>query len=473
MGLYAKQLIVEISEHLDQEIIDFFDETKESYQYTVDSLDDLVEYTLEEAAEGKTTKEDLRKIYDSMMRNRRRKKARWMEKLENDVKTIPKTDPRFPFSRLVGQKSFLTKAQWKSFYGDKTLDDLIHDQMAVAKEWLAQPNSYFVSFPGIHSHSVSRIFESLVSDTLLCMYQYISEKYDGSIENYFLPAFRKLDGFPLFAPKRVKLTTTLNDENTVVENYDYGEYVLRTSTRLQTVNDQLSSMDQNDLMILYTTLQNLDVDFYTTRQARVKKRTLVKLLHSRPSKKHYDMMEEHCHKLSKYNFSVMSNGKKKISFNLIDSVDTSDPDVVVFTYGTLLYDSVITNEITNIKSANMQLLELNLSMILYQSLFKERIILSTKDTSESAELVADYPYIFFSSNVRFPNQSKKKNMDLIEESLQEFVQKEIVVKSFERKASNQFRICFYPLSAEERIDLNFNRFRNIRALEESEDDEIE
>ena len=115
MSRYAKQLIAEISEHLDSEIVDFFDETKENYQYVVDSVNDLVEYTLEEAVEGKTTKEDLRKVYDSMMRNRRRKKARWMEKLESDVKVLPKTDPRFPFSRLVGQKNVLTKAQWKSF----------------------------------------------------------------------------------------------------------------------------------------------------------------------------------------------------------------------------------------------------------------------------------------------------------------------------------------------------------------------
>lgn len=90
----------------------------------------------------------------------------------------------------------------------------------------------------------------------------------------------------------------------------------------------------------------------------------------------------------------------------------------------------------------MQLLELNLNMILYQPLFKERIILSMKDTSESAELSADYPYSFFSSSVRFPNQSKKKNMDLIEESLKEFMEKKIVVKSFERKTSMQFRIYF-------------------------------
>lgn len=116
----------------------------------------------------------------------------------------------------------------------------------------------------------------------------------------------------------------------------------------------------------------------------------------------------------------------------------------------------------------MQLLELNLNMILYQPLFKERIILSMKDTSESAELSADYPYSFFSSSVRFPNQSKKKNMDLIEESLKEFMEKKIVVKSFERKTSMQFRIYFYPLSEDERADLKFNRYKNIQAPKKPE-----
>lgn len=339
--------------------------------------------------------------------------------------------------------------------------------MTLAREWLAQPSSYLISFPGIHNHTPNKIFDALVSDTLLCMYQYISDQYDGSIENYFLPFPKDLLDFPLFAPKRVKLDVVLNGD-ALVEHYDYDEGILKTSADLQTVNDQLSSMDQNDLKILYATLQKLGEDFYTTRQVRVKKRTLALLLNNRPSQKHYNMMEEHCHKLSKYNFSVISNGKKKISFNLIDSVDTSNPDEVVFTYGNLLYNSVITNEITNIKSASMQLLELNLSMILYQPLFKERIILSMKDTSESAELSADYPYSFFSSSVRFPNQSKKKNMDLIEESLKEFMEKKIVVKSFERKTSMQFRIYFYPLSEDERADLKFNRYKNIQAPKKPE-----
>ena len=112
----------------------------------------------------------------------------------------------------------------------------------------------------------------------------------------------------------------------------------------------------------------------------------------------------------------------------------------------------------------MQLLKNNLSTILYQSLFRERIILSTKNASEEEELVQDYPFSFFSLSVRFPKQTQKKNMDMIEASLTEFVENHIVVKSFERKASSHFRIHFYPLSPDERADLTLNRYKNIVAI---------
>ena len=459
MSIYSKQLIVELNEHLDSRIKDFFEDTKDELKYPVRTINDLVEYSLDTYLDGKTTREDLRKVYDGLIRNRRRRKSRWLEKLEEDIKIYEQDDPRYPFARLVMQKRVLTKSQWRTYYGDKTLDDVIEEQMRAAKKWLSDKDAYFVTFPGLLSHTPNRIFEALVVDATFCMISYINEHYEGAIENYFLSFPRDLIGFPLFAPKKVTLNTVQDADGVMVEKYNYGEGILETSTNLQTVNEQLNSMDQNDLKILYTTLQNLDEDFYTTRQARVKKRVLVKLLHDRPSKKHYDMAELHCHKLAEYTFAVIKNGRKQLSFNLIDSVDTSDPDEVVFTYGNLLYNSIIKNDITNIKSSNIQILEMNLSTLLYQPLFAERIILSTKNSEETTELIEDYPYTFFTNNVRFPNQSKKKNMDMIEASLSEFVEKKIVVKSFERRASNSFRIHFFPLSEEEREDLTYNRFK--------------
>ena len=476
MTNYSKQLIAELSEHLDDEIISFFETNRKKHKYPVSSVIELVEHALVKTFNGKTTQADLRTAYNNEMRNRKKKKTRWLEKLEYEEKKHPKTDPHYPFARIVGLHALLEKHQWDQLYHGKTLNELIADNMNYAKEWEDRSESLFVSFPGIETQTPNRIFESLVSDTAVSLYHYISDTYDGSIENYFLPFPMDLIGYPLFAPQKVKLSVSLNEDNNLVESYTFTDDadVLETSTDLQAVGDQLNSMDQNDLKFLYCALQNLDVDFYTTRQARVKKRTLVRLLYGRPGKKHYESMEEHCHKLSKYNFSVSSKGKKKLSFNLIDTVDTSSPDEVIFTFGNLLYNGIIDNEIANIKSSNLQLLENNVSTILYQSLFKERIILSTKNASEDAELVADYSYSFFSSNIRFKNStSKKKNMDLIEESLKEFYDKGIVVKAYERKPNHQFRIWYFPLSPDERADLNLNRYKNILPIPASDEFEDE
>lgn len=473
MSEYSKQLVAELTEHLDPEIIDFFEDTRNTINYEGQTLIELVEIALERYFKGETVKDELHKLFDLSMRNRRRKKQRWMDKLSYDVIHIPQSDSKYPFAHLVGQHKFMGRILWQSTYGSKTLDDLIDEHMAVANEWLSQTDSYFVSFPAIRSKTDAAINESILSDIILCSYRYILERYDGSIANYFLPMVKNLIGFPIFAPKKVKLTLSVED-NQVIEKYNYGEGVLETALTesVETLNEQLVSMDQNDLLILYAALQNLDVDFYTTRQAHVKKRTLVKLFNDRPGKKHYDKMEDRCHKLSKYNFNVAVDGKPKFSFNLLDSVDTRDPEEVVFYFGNLLFDSIIANNITNIKSSHMELLNNNLSTILYQSLFKERIILSANSENAAEDLCKDYTYSFFSCNVRFPNQTRKKNMDLVETSLKEFVDNKIIVKSYERKTSDRFRIYFYPLSEEEISDLNFNRYKNIQVLPGQDDEEI-
>lgn len=57
-------------------------------------------------------------------------------------------------------------------------------------------------------------------------------------------------------------------------------------------------------------------------------------------------------------------------------------------------------------------------------------------------------------------RTRKKNLQLIKESLQEFVDNNIVIDSFELK-NNVFIIKFLPLSAAEIQDLNFDKTKVI------------
>ena len=104
------------------------------------------------------------------MKNRRKKKGRWLAKLEYDVQHYQPFDTCHPFHDLYKIKNLLHKDQWKALYGNKTLQDLIDDNVLYAKEWGNQSDSYFISFPALKMMSTNRIFESLVSDTFIWIY---------------------------------------------------------------------------------------------------------------------------------------------------------------------------------------------------------------------------------------------------------------------------------------------------------------
>ena len=75
-------------------------------------------------------------------------------------------------------------------------------------------------------------------------------------------------------------------------------------------------------------------------------------------------------------------------------------------------------------------------------------------------LMNEYSYTYFQKIVRFKLKNKKKNLQLIQESLQEFVDNNIVIDSFELK-NGVFIINFLPLSEAEIQDLNFDKTKMI------------
>ena len=75
----------------------------------------------------------------------------------------------------------------------------------------------------------------------------------------------------------------------------------------------------------------------------------------------------------------------------------------------------------------------------------------------------EYSYTYFQKIVRFKLKNKKKNMQLIQESLQEFVENQIAIKHFELR-NGIFIIQFLPLSDAEIEDLNFDRTKLIHPI---------
>ena len=59
-------------------------------------------------------------------------------------------------------------------------------------------------------------------------------------------------------------------------------------------------------------------------------------------------------------------------------------------------------------------------------------------------------------------------MALIAESLEEFYTNHLLIKSYEKTSPLQFRITFYPLTENERADLDFNHYNEYLEVQDTE-----
>ena len=162
-----------------------------------------------------------------------------------------------------------------------------------------------------------------------------------------------------------------------------------------------------------------------------------------------------CRKLVEYNFSYEEAGSK-IYFNLFDNIvikeDVERPYAIA-QFGEILSNAIIKKKLISITSASYDVLDNNLSRIICYAMKREQI-------SNQETFIGEYNYTYFQKIVRFKLKNKKKNLQLIKESLQEFVDNNIVIDSFELK-NNVFIIKFLPLSDAEIQDLNFDKTKLI------------
>lgn len=127
-------------------------------------------------------------------------------------------------------------------------------------------------------------------------------------------------------------------------------------------------------------------------------------------------------------------------------------------FGEILSNAIIQKKLISITSASYDILTNNLSRIICYAMKREQI--ANQETKMN-----EYSYTYFQKIVRFKLKNKKKNMQLIQESLQEFVENQIAIKHFELR-NGIFIIQFLPLSDAEIEDLNFDRTKLIQSNRE-------
>ncbi len=462
MEQYSRQFIEELAKHIDPAITEFFQKKHDIFKFPCKSFTQLVDETLMEYLEGKTSREDLIPVINKIKKSRLQKRARWYKSYINDIDTISIEDSKHPLAHVISMSRSLSVEQYVNIFGDKELDEIILEYKALATAWKEDSNSLLITFPGISSFTNNSIFHSLKNDLIISAWKYIDGELAGNIDSYLRMFPEELLEKPLFSPSSFTLMMETASNNLLREiiTDDEGTELLEVTVNSGKLTPP-KSMDSDDLKLINAFISNINMqEFSREKSVVVDLNTLGKeIVDYHVGKNVLNKISNSCRKLVEYNFSYEEEGSK-MYFNLFDNIaikEDAERPYAIAQFGEILSNAIIKKKLISITSASYDVLQNNLSRIICYAMKREQIANQLTGSNE-------YSYTYFQKIVRFKLKNKKKNLLLIQESLQEFVDNHIAIDHFELK-NGVFIIHFLPLSDAEIEDLNFNSTKPAVAIE--------
>ena len=137
---YSKQLIEDLSNHLNPKLVAFFEIKNNILEFPVHSIPALVEFALNKHFKGASNQEDLIPIINNVKQARLRKRIRWFNSLQNDISILSYDDPKFPFANIIDHIKSLSVDTYTQFYGNKTISYIINEEMEKVISWRNNSN---------------------------------------------------------------------------------------------------------------------------------------------------------------------------------------------------------------------------------------------------------------------------------------------------------------------------------------------
>ncbi len=461
MEQYSRQFIEELSKHIDPTIADFFDVKHDLFKFPAANILELIDETLMDYLEGRTSREDLVPVINKIKKSRLQKRARWYSSYMDDINNLSIDDPKHPLANVVNMARSAPLEEYSKMFGTRDIDEIIEDYKNKASEWKDNPNSLLISFPGLSSFTNKSIYKSLKNDLIISIWKYIETELAGNIDSYMRMFPEQLIDKPLFSPSSFTLMMDQASNNLLKEiiTDDEGTELLEVTVNSGRLTPP-KSMDSSDLKLVNAFISSINMqEFSKDKSVVVDLNTLGKeLVDYHVGKNVITKITNSCRKLVEYNFSYEEEGTK-LFFNLFDNItikEDAERPYAIAQFGEILSNAIIQKKLISITSASYDVLQNNLSRIICYALKREQI-------ANQETLMGEYSYTYFQKIVRFKLTNKKKNMQLIQESLQEFVDNGIAIKNFEL-ANGVFIIHFLPLSVAEIDDLNFSNTKHIESI---------
>lgn len=455
MNQYPKQLIEIFKKNLNHKIECFHRNNKEIYE--LPEIEECIENTLDDYLDGITHKEDIQEITTTQKKIYRTKKARLYKKVIEDEKKYKITNEKSIFYFLIKQKNILIEEQWRMLYGDKTLEHIVNEIIVKTGEWKSEKGSLLIDYPLFTTLSQKNKIKAFYQDMFIDLMDITKKKMNGNLEEFYKTTPTFMTETPVFANTKMNILMNYTDTGRfeyLFDNQDSG-YQLKISSNTGT---GLKMLDEVDNIILNSLINHIGKEFYRTRAVHTTIGTLARAIYpnKKPSSMHYNMVKMRLKNMMKLQYEYKDTQKEAV-FNIFDNVIFERPDItenvigtetVDVMMGTLMYESIVNKKMVYVTKNNYDALENKLSKLLCYALQKERVTLA----AEGGGMSGEYDYVFFSKAIMFKEKKKTKNIQLIRDSLTEFVEKQIEIEKFELKR-DVFKITFIPLSESERVDL--------------------
>lgn len=455
MNQYPKQLIDIFKKNLNEKIESFHKNNQD--MYNLPRIEECIENTLDDYLDGTTQKKDIQEIITAQKKTYRTKKVRLYKKVIENNEKYKATDEKSLFYFLIQQKNILTEEQWQMLYNNNTLQDVINDTITKIEKWKSDKEGLLIDYPLFNTLSNSNKIKAFYHDMFMDLMDITKKKMNGNLEEFYKTTPTFMTETPVFA--NTKMNILMNHTDTgrfeyLFDNQDSG-YQLKISSNTGT---GLKMLDEVDNIILNSLINHTGKDFFRTRTVHTTIGTLVKAIYpnKRPGAAHYNMVKMRLKNMMSLQYEY-KDAQKDAIFNIFDNVIFERPDItenvigtenVDIMMGTLMYESIVDKKMVYVTKNNYDALENKLSKLLCYALQKERVALA----AEGGEMSGEYDYVFFSKAIMFKEKKKKNNIQLIQDSLAEFVEKQIEIEKFELKR-DVFKITFIPLSESEKEDL--------------------
>lgn len=484
--LASKQLITTLCEHLPDNITDFFNIEQKKYFNDYSSINDLVSETFRELyTDSEIKKTDINAKKKAETKKRTQRKKRWVDLFNQNIISYPLSDENNPFYNINLSFQSLPGQAFITLYGTNDIDKVMDSIKDDIRRWNDNNDSLLIEFPLLSSKTLNQIVSSYKTDLLIALMKIIVSLWNGNIQSFFNQKPSFLMEHPLFTPQKTSVPLIKTVDSYVVDLFSYDKEDLVFQAYLNSGeeprNSSLDIFDERDHQILLYTMNDISLSFYQNREFVVDPGAVAKSINPHPNAALYEDIVARFHRMQGVGFRLFKKSdmtKPILSFSFFDTVmndESSGKLYLRIIAGNAVYDAITKQQVIRVKSADYNALEQKMSRLLFHHLQKERINLSnTNRPDEDGLLHKIYDYSFFQRAMVLKKGTKKAYIKLISESLQEFVDKKIVLAKFECDSpSGTFTLYYYPLNEDERADFTITMHSNPSSLPDKENTDHE